>query len=124
MRRGRMATYSQMSSKADDRWSILKLALGAMFLGAVSVSGVVGGILWVKGHMQATRAAERAPACTAAAQRLLTADTVVALEREKYLLAERGATCGGRLGTFGPPPDQGDDCELDHADAGGVQDQP
>ena len=82
-----MATYSRASSKADDGPSIPKLLLGTMFLGAVSVSGAVGGILWVKGQIQANRMAERAPACTAAAQRLLTADNLVTLEREKYLLA-------------------------------------
>ena len=82
-----MGTYSHLSSRADYGPSILKLALGVMLLGAVFVSGVVGALLWTKGHIRATRAAERAPACTAAAQRLLAADSLVTLEREKYLLS-------------------------------------
>jgi len=81
-----MAPYSRISSKADDGRGLLKLVLLAMLFGALSVSSIVSGILWARSHIQATRAAERAPACTASAQRLLTVDSLVGLEREKYLL--------------------------------------
>lgn len=47
---------------------------------------MVGGSSPLDGLEQELRLAERGPACTASFRRLMAADTMVALEREKYFL--------------------------------------
>lgn len=81
-----MASWSGTPIKIDEGPSLLKMVLIAAASGALLVAAAIAFSYWVVTHNRQVRAAERGPACTAAAQRLLTADTVVALEREKYLL--------------------------------------
>jgi hypothetical protein len=81
-----MATYSQMPIRIDTGPSIFKLAAFAMASGAMLAAAGMAFGYWVLPDNRQSRAAERAPACAASAQRLLAADSLVALEREKYLL--------------------------------------
>ncbi|TDG28546.1 hypothetical protein [Paracraurococcus ruber] len=56
----------------------------------VAFFAIIALFIWAFLELEEGRFAERGPACAASLERLMAADTMVALEREKYLLDAMG----------------------------------